>query len=685
MKKNHIFLILIAAFSLMFLKINAQQCQITSIQGVNASQCNDNGTPEEPSDDWFNVDVLVKFTNLTQQYNLTLSYVSSSSKVVEERATLAIGATSYTFKRLRMKADGNSINVSTFFTQPRSRVPLCTLSENIGTAPHSCGQIDTDSDGISDNNDPDIDGDGVLNIDEGCGKGLIDIGILIDGSNSIGSGVFKSYIRNIAVAIYNKIPRDNSVRLTVIEFGGDNPILRISPTIINSNNITSVYNNIMSTHYLDTSTYLEPGIDLFIKSISNSPTDSNRKVINIITDGDFSEKSDPAKDSGLIKKINQLKNGNVDALNILYIESYAIRDFSYQDKVKRDIVFPQPEGGLNGFYTKIDNFTQVQVAFAKTLETVLSTAVAIDSDLDGIANCLDIDSDSDGIPDNIESQAITSYISPSGRDTDKDGIDDAYDTDNSGKTIYPINTDGDKNPDYIDIDSDNDGIPDNVEGQATSNYKAPSKVDKDKDGLDDVYDAGNTGINPVDTDNDNVPDYRDLDTDNDDTPDINENGSTNTLTRVDSDQDGLDNAFDQVFGFDPNDEITHSGTQELVASFGDDNQNVDTQNNIAKPLKKDLNFREAICYRSNLSTLKTKPSSTWIIGGNPSKNYNQIRSNAQLVIDSNTGGLVVPRISNPETSIHNPEDGMIIFDTDDNCLKLYKNKLWGCLDQDCVK
>ena len=43
MNKNYIFLFLIAAFSLMFLKINAQQCQITSIQGVNASQCNDNG------------------------------------------------------------------------------------------------------------------------------------------------------------------------------------------------------------------------------------------------------------------------------------------------------------------------------------------------------------------------------------------------------------------------------------------------------------------------------------------------------------------------------------------------------------------------------------------------------------------------------------------------------------------
>ena len=34
--------------------------------------------------------------------------------------------------------------------------------------------------------------------------------------------------------------------------------------------------------------------------------------------------------------------------------------------------------------------------------------------------------------------------------------------------------DGDTIPDYLDLDADNDGIPDNIEGQSTTGYVAPS-------------------------------------------------------------------------------------------------------------------------------------------------------------------------------------------------------------------
>jgi len=64
----------------------------------------------------------------------------------------------------------------------------------------------------------------------------------------------------------------------------------------------------------------------------------------------------------------------------------------------------------------------------------------------------------------------------------------------------PVDTDGDGIPDYKDLDSDNDGIPDNVEAQSTSGYKAPSgsgsnMIDADGDGLDDNYDSNTSGVN----------------------------------------------------------------------------------------------------------------------------------------------------------------------------------------------
>ncbi len=66
-------------------------------------------------------------------------------------------------------------------------------------------------------------------------------------------------------------------------------------------------------------------------------------------------------------------------------------------------------------------------------------------------------------------------------------------------------TDGGSLYSHIDIDSDNDGITDNVEAQSTAGYIAPSGLDSDGDGLDDAYDqavgiAGSLGLTPIDTD-----------------------------------------------------------------------------------------------------------------------------------------------------------------------------------------
>ena len=67
-------------------------------------------------------------------------------------------------------------------------------------------------------------------------------------------------------------------------------------------------------------------------------------------------------------------------------------------------------------------------------------------------------------------------------DDDNDGIPDSVEGDDN------VDTDNDGRPNYKDIDSDNDGIPDIIEAQATDNFIAPSGVDTDRDGLDDAFD-----------------------------------------------------------------------------------------------------------------------------------------------------------------------------------------------------
>ena len=187
----------------------------------------------------------------------------------------------------------------------------------------------------------------------------------------------------------------------------------------------------------------------------------------------------------------------------------------------------------------------------------------IDTDGDGIPDFHDIDSDNDGILDNYEAQSTADYVAPDGIDSTRDGLDEVY---GQGGIEPQYNSDEDSKPDYRDLDSDNDGIPDNVEGQTTSGYVPPSGLDSDKDGLDDAYEgSGNQGVEMVNTDSDEEPDYRDLDSDNDSVPDNNEGNDFNfdgiadqTYTGIDTDGDGLDDGYegsDVNDGFDVNDEI----------------------------------------------------------------------------------------------------------------------------------
>jgi len=123
----------------------------------------------------------------------------------------------------------------------------------------------------------------------------------------------------------------------------------------------------------------------------------------------------------------------------------------------------------------------------------------------------------------------------------------------NGTPLLIANTDSDSLPDYLDIDADNDGIPDAVEAQPTTGFVSPSgigtvMVDVNNNGVDDAFEiAGNIGFTPLNTDGDSEPDYLDLNSDNDSLPDLEENGDAeNTLSGTDTDGDGLDDNFDDV-------------------------------------------------------------------------------------------------------------------------------------------
>jgi hypothetical protein len=213
---------------------------------------------------------------------------------------------------------------------------------------------------------------------------------------------------------------------------------------------------------------------------------------------------------------------------------------------------------------KIDSFTDTDGdGFSQNVDgdnnndgTAESTAAALiitgtDTDSDGVPNSwpranndgngypngYDLDADGDGILDTREA-GIT--------DSDNNGIADGTlgadgwsDTVDALLSLNPTNSDSHGSANYLDIDADNDGIVDNIEGQTTVGYIAPSGSDSDGDGIDNTYDNNNAafagsssnGIAPTNTDGADVADYMDSDSDND--------GNTDRLEGWDTDGNGI--------------------------------------------------------------------------------------------------------------------------------------------------
>ncbi|MFV0388403.1 MAG: beta strand repeat-containing protein [Pyrinomonadaceae bacterium] len=135
----------------------------------------------------------------------------------------------------------------------------------------------------------------------------------------------------------------------------------------------------------------------------------------------------------------------------------------------------------------------------------------IDFDGDGVPDYLDLDSDNDGISDLLEAGGLTNAqiaslatMYPGGKYTggvNSTGIPNAA----NGGTGYGRGT-------GTDYDADNDGIPDAIEAQPTTGYISVNETNVNAQG---ITNNGSGLYNPQDTDGDGTKDFLDLDSDND--------------------------------------------------------------------------------------------------------------------------------------------------------------------------
>ncbi|MBI1227112.1 MAG: T9SS type B sorting domain-containing protein [Bacteroidetes bacterium] len=174
-------------------------------------------------------------------------------------------------------------------------------------------------------------------------------------------------------------------------------------------------------------------------------------------------------------------------------------------------------------------------------QALATTSSPLNTDGDFRPDYLDLDTDNDGINDVAEASNLdpdnNGMVGAGNPVVNSKGVPMVL---NSTPTSAPTDTDGDGVRDYRDLDSDNDGIndvaeatqpdPDNdgIIGSGNPTVDLTGRATTDLNGL-----ALSTTSEPLNTDNDVLPDYRDLDTDGDGIWDVTE------ASIPDPDHDGI--------------------------------------------------------------------------------------------------------------------------------------------------
>ncbi|WP_417431877.1 PA14 domain-containing protein [Halpernia sp.] len=225
------------------------------------------------------------------------------------------------------------------------------------------------------------------------------------------------------------------------------------------------------------------------------------------------------------------------------------------------------------------------------------------------------------------------------------------------KPCTNVDTDGDGIPDHLDTDADGDGCADAIEGtenvkksqiyplnlQATDpNYKFRGQIKVIYDG---VTTGTSAGVISTSTNASGVPQL------------VNNAGNNYNATTNPSNLAGVADNTDSPT---PTSEIGQGAGNSANATIND-----------------------CICYKSaNLGG----PGSDSKVGitllqraGSNNGNWPMIRKSALTVLESNTKGFVITRLTTTQiTNLVSPQKGMMVYDTVAKCLKLYNGTTWSC-------
>lgn len=140
--------------------------------------------------------------------------------------------------------------------------------------------------------------------------------------------------------------------------------------------------------------------------------------------------------------------------------------------------------------------------------------------------------------------------------------------------------------------------------------------------------------------------------------------------------DGIDEP-DETFKFEIKQQGTNGSTNNFVSTsspvFGD----------TYYPTTNDYFILRCICYNDANTGTAGADSKFGITllqrAGSSNGNWPMLRKSAHAVLESNTQGFVINRLTTLQiNAIVSPQEGMMVYDTTAKCLKLYDGTSWSC-------
>ncbi len=318
------------------------------------------------------------------------------------------------------------------------------------------GQNDKDSDGVFDTVDQDSDNDGIADMDEGLECGILDLTLLNGQTDALNA--FNNAMLDVAgslIQINDPLTFVGGATLDEFVIADDHDTGNVGLLLGVNSEDPSQYMSTTYTFSKDVCGFNARLVDIdrsdaveiygFLDGMPVMFTATAKGIcLNYDNANTVSSTCDVQANPG---------NGNVDEHAIEFTFDTCIDSLEFR-------IYDQGPG-TGGSFT-----------FIPTPQPVCT---AVDTDMDGIADYLDLDSDNDGISDAIEACGeITLVLENCTLDFDGNGDYVIVNGTSTGMLVgtctdAPIDTDGDGIPDFQDLDSDGDGCSDAMEACTNGN------------------------------------------------------------------------------------------------------------------------------------------------------------------------------------------------------------------------